>query len=330
MITIQDVAKAAGVSVATVSRVLNNHPSVSEKTREKVQRTIDQLNYQPNLLGRNLRRSETKMILVLLQNIANPFYSKIVKGMEDVGYKNGYHIMICNTDSDPIKENAYLKLLKNRLVDGVVFMAPVISDEELTEISKNYCVVQCCEYKEFAGVSSVSIDNEAAAYKATQHLISQGHRRIGLINGNSGIISESQREKGYKRALQEAGIEIDSQLIMYDSYGYRGGQRAAKYFLSIDKRPTAIFAVSDIIAIGAIKEIKEKGLSVPKDMAVVGFDDTGIASMYDPPLTTVAQPRYDLGRVTMEIMLERIRNNEAESKRVFLEHSLIIRESTVG
>jgi len=330
MVTIQDVAKAAGVSVATVSRVLNNHPSVSDKTRAKVQKAIDQLNYQPNLLGRNLRRSETKMILVLLQNIANPFYSKIVKGIEDVGYKNGYHIMICNTDSDPEKENVYLKLLKNRLVDGVVFMAPVISDEELTEIGKNYCVVQCCEYKECADVSSVSIDNEDAAYRATQHLIEQGHRRIGMINGNSGVISEIQREKGYKKALLEAGIDIDPQLITYESYGYRGGQRAAKYFLSIDKKPTAIFAVSDTMAIGAIKEIKGKGLSVPKDMAIVGFDDTAIASMYDPPLTTVAQPRYDLGRVTMEIMLERIKNNKVTSKRVFLEHKLIIRESTVG
>jgi len=330
MVTIQDVAKAAGVSVATVSRVLNNHPSVSEKTRKKVQKVIEELNYQPNLLGRNLRRSETKMILVLLQNIANPFYSKVIKGIEDVGHRNGYYITICNTDSDPDKENVYLKLLKNRLVDGVIFLAPIISDEELTEIGKNYSVVQCCEYKELAEVSSVSIDNEAAAYKATQHLINQGHKRIGMINGISGFISETLREKGYKRALQEAGIQIDPGLIIKESYGYKGGQRAAKYFLSIEKRPTAIFAVSDIIAIGAIKEIKDNGLSVPDDIAVVGFDDTGIASMYDPPLTTVAQPRYDLGRVAMEIMLERIKNNEAESRRVFLEHNLIIRESTVG
>ena len=330
MITIQDVANAAGVSVATVSRVLNNHPSVSNKTREKVQRIIKELNYQPNLLGRNLRRSETKMILVLLQNISNPFYSKVVKGIEDVGYKNGYHIMVCNTDSDPTKENVYLKLLKNRLVDGVIFMAPVLSDEELTQIGKNYCVVQCCEYKESADVSSVSIDNEAASYRAIQHLLGQGHKRIGLINGNSGLISDKQKEKGYKRALADAGMVFDPQLIQYESYGYRGGLRATKYFLSMERRPTAIFAISDIIAIGAIKEIKSNGLDLPKDMAIVGFDDTGIASMYDPALTTISQPRYDLGRVTMEIMLERIRDNHAQNKRIFLEHNLVIRESTVG
>lgn len=330
MITIQDVANAAGVSVATVSRVLNNHPSVSIKTRKRVQRVIKELNYQPNLLGRNLRRSETKMILVLLQNISNPFYSKVVKGIEDVGYRNGYHIMVCNTDSDPDKEKAYLSLLKNRLVDGVIFMAPVLSAEELTQIGKDYCVVQCCEYKESADISSVSIDSQAASYNVIQHLLSQGHKRIGLINGNSGLISEKHKEKGYKRALEDAGIVFDSQLIKHESYGYRGGLRAVKYFLSMEKRPTAIFAISDIVAIGAIKEIKNNGLSVPGDIAIVGFDDTGIASMYDPALTTISQPRYDLGRVTMEIMLERIKNNYYKNSRVFLEHNLVIRESTVG
>lgn len=330
MITIQDVANAAGVSVATVSRVLNNHPSVSSKTREKVQKVIRELNYQPNLLGRSLRRSETKMILVLLQNISNPFYSKVVKGIEDIGYKNGYHIMLCNTDSDPAKEHVYLKLLKNRLVDGAVFLAPVLTDQELTNIGENYCVVQCCEYKEHAQVPSVSIDNVAAAYKATYHLISLGHKRIGFINGNSGLISESLREEGYKKALCDSGIEFDPHLVRYDSYGYRGGLRATKEFLSMEDPPTAIFAVSDIIAIGAIKEAKESGLRVPKDLAVVGFDDTGIAAMYDPALTTISQPRYDLGRVTMEILMERIRNNNIDHKRIFLEHNLVVRESTIG
>lgn len=329
MATIRDVAEQAGVSIATVSRVLNKQTPVSPATRKKVEQAIKQLNYQPNYLGRNLRRSETRIILLVLQNISNSFYSKVIKGIEDLGHKYGYSVLICNTDSEPERERSFLDLLVNRLVDGVILMEPEVDSEELTEIGKDYPIVQCCEYKEGAVVPHISIDNIAAGHTAVNHLIKLGHKRIGMISAYNRLLSALQREEGYKRALAEAGIEFDPNLIKYGSYGFTGGLRACKEFLKMEEKPTAVFAVSDITAIGAIKAIKEEGLKIPEDIAVVGFDNTSIASMYDPQLTTISQPRYDLGKISMEILLQLIEGKSLASKDLYLEHELIIRESTV-
>lgn len=334
MVTIRDVAERAGVSIATVSRVLNNQIQVKPATRAKVNKVIKELNYQPNYLGRNLRRAETRIILVILQNISNPFYSKVVTGIEDIGHKNGYNIMICNTDSDPEQERLYLELLVNKLVDGVILMEPEIDGDELSQISKDYPIVQCCEYIEEADVSHISIDNVAAGYTAVNHLINLGHKKIGMISSYNRLLSAKQREEGYKKALSEAGLKFQPEFIKYGSYGYRGGLRTAKEMLRLEDPPTAIFAISDITAIGAIRGIKEEGLRVPEDIGVIGFDNTSIASMYDPRLTTISQPRYDLGRISMEVLLSIISDKEKDGKEmkldtIYLEHELIIRESTV-
>jgi LacI family repressor for deo operon, udp, cdd, tsx, nupC, and nupG len=330
MATIQDVAKEAGVSVATVSRVINGSSKVSPKARKAVLDAIRQLNYQPNLLGRNLRLMQTKMVLVLLPTISNPFYSMIVKGMEDVAHKNGYNVMLCNTNSDVSREKVYLELMKNRLADGVIFLASEMSEEELSQIAMRFPVVQCCEYKEEARASHVSIDNKAAAYMAVKHLIKQGHRKIGLISCENSFISTKQREEGYKIALEEEGILVDLSLIKHGDYGFRSGIRAMNQFFIENNVPTAVFCISDSMAIGAIKSIWAKGLKVPKDIAVMGFDDINFASMYSPGLTTIAQPQYDLGCVSMELLLKVIGGEIIEPQTIYLEHELIIRESTLG
>lgn len=330
MSTIQDVAKIAGVSVATVSRVLNSSSLVTEETRSRVLEAIKKLNYQPNLLGRNLRRMETKIVLVLLPNISNPFYSKIVKGMESVGHKNGYNVMVCNTDSDREREKVYLELLKNKLVDGVVFMASQLEKNELTQIIRDFPVVECCEYKEGVDVSHVSVDNGAASYCAVKHLINLGHRRIGMISCDNNYISTLERESGYKNALQDSGISFNKDLIKYGNYGFKSGIRAVREFLTMKgERPTAVFAISDIMAIGAIKEIKAKGFKIPEDIAVVGFDNIDFAYMCEPTLTTISQPQYDLGRTAMDMLINRIKHGLVKSEHIFLEHELVIRESTV-
>lgn len=329
MSTIQDVAKEAGVSVATVSRVLNGSRSVSPKTKELVMGVVRKLDYQPNLLGRNLRRIETRMVLVLLPSIANPFYSRIVKGIEDVAHKNGYNILLCNTDSDINRERMYLELLKNRLSDGAIFLAPELSMEDLSAIAKSYPVVQCCEYKEGAKVSHVSIDNFGAAYKAVKHLVGLGHRKIGMISCSNGFVSTVQREAGYRKALEDSGIIFDRALVKYGDYGFKSGLRAAVQFITMSERPTAIFAISDVMAIGALRAIKESGLKTPEDIAVIGFDNISFASMCDPLLTTISQPKYDLGCTAMELLLRHIRKELMEAEDIFLEHELIIRESTI-
>ena len=327
--TIQDVAKAAGVSVATVSRVINNSTSVSAETRELVLNAVKRLDYRPNLLGRNLRRTETRLVLVLLPNISNPFYSRLVKGIEDVGHKNGYNVMLCNTDSEPGREKVYLDLLNNRLADGVIFMAPSLSREELTDTGERFPVVQCCEYKEGARVSHVSIDNFAASQKAVKHLLALGHRRIGLISCDNDYLSTIHRETGYRQALLDAGVRPEPGLEIDGDYSFKSGLRAAGQLLSLKERPTAVFCISDLMAAGAIRAAKERGLKVPGDFAVVGFDNISLAYMCDPMLTTVSQPKYDLGCTAMELLLRQIRGEMKEPQDLILEFELIIRESTI-
>jgi LacI family transcriptional regulator, repressor for deo operon, udp, cdd, tsx, nupC, and nupG len=329
MATIQDVAKMAGVSVATVSRVINNSTSVVEETRENVLQAIKKLNYEPNLLGRNLRRSQTKMILVLLPNIANPFYSKIVKGIEDVGHKNGYNVMLCNTNSNRDREKVYLEMLKNKLYDGVIFMAPELTKEELSLIGMSYPVVQCCEYKEGTAVSHVSIDNFQASYKAVSHLISLGHKKIGIISCKSKFVSTKQREEGYKKALEDSGLKFGTEFIEYGDYSFKSGLRAAKQMLNRIDKPTAIFSISDMMAIGALRAVKEEGLKVPYDVAVVGFDNISFSAMCDPRLTTIAQPKYDLGCAAMELLIKQIKGELKEPKDISMEYELLIRESSI-
>jgi LacI family transcriptional regulator, repressor for deo operon, udp, cdd, tsx, nupC, and nupG len=329
MSTIQDVAKEAKVSVATVSRVLNNSPLVLPDTKQSVLAAISTLNYQPNLLGRNLRRTETKMILVLLPTIANPFYSRLVKGMEDAAHACGYNIMLCNTDSDKNREEVYLELLKKRLADGVIFMAPEIELKELDKTSFISPTVQCCEYREGSKVSHVSIDNLRAAKDAVVHLIKCGYSRIGHISCKNNFVSTIQRKNGYKNALEEAGIPFDPELTAYGDYGFNSGYKAANRLLSLDKRPEAIFAISDIMAIGAIKAIREKGLTIPADISVMGFDDISFASMYDPPLSTVSQPKYELGKTAVELLMRQLDKNNNGPEDIILPHKLIIRGSTM-
>ena len=329
MATIQDVAKMAGVSVATVSRVLNNSPLVCEKTRENVWKTIKNLDYKPNLLGRNLRRIETRMILVLLPNISNPFYSRVVKGIEDVARENGYNIMLCNTDSRPERESVYLQLLRNRLADGVIFMAPELGPGELSDIGRSFPVVQCCEYKEGAMVSQISIDNFSAAYKAVEYLIGLGHKRIGLITCKNNFVSTIGRKEGYKRAMEDSGLIFDPGLVKYGNYSFKSGIKAAKQFLLMkENSPTAVFAISDVMAIGAIRGFKEKGVNVPGDISVMGFDGISYAEMYNPALTTISQPQYELGCESMRLLLMHIKGEVIGPRNMILEHKPVIREST--
>lgn len=327
MATIQDVAVKVGVSVATVSRVLNNKSYVSDETREKVLLAIKKLDYEPNLLGRNLRRMETKMVLVMLPSISNPFFAKIVKGIEDLGHENGYNVMLCNTEKDKIREDIYLNLLKNRLADGVIFMGSQIGKRELKKLGQNYSVVQCCECMDIDELSSVTIDNSKAAYEIVSHLIKLGHKEIGMISCKNSNLSTKQRESGYKQALEFAGLMFNKELIKFGNYGYDSGKKAANEFIAMAKVPTAIFSISDIMAIGAIRNIKEAGFNVPKDISVVGFDNINYSYMCEPELTTVSQRQYEQGCMAMKLLIRKIRGEQKEPEHVILEHEIIYRQS---
>ncbi|HOQ08061.1 MAG TPA: LacI family DNA-binding transcriptional regulator [Clostridiales bacterium] len=329
MSTIKDVAKRAGVSVATVSRVINGSSRVSPATAKKVRTAVAELNYRPNLLGRNLRKTRSERVLVLIPNIANPFYAEIVKGVEDVASQHGYSIMLCNTDSDPEREKRYVKMLKSRLADGAILMASEMTGEELTELSLEIPIVQCCEYKAGLPITHVSINNEMAAYKAVKHLIGLGHKKIAFIGARNQFLSSLRRKEGYLRALEEAGIDFDPACCAYGDYSYESGFRIMKQLLKLDPRPTAVFCVSDMMAIGAIRSAMEENLLVPEDLAVCGFDNIHFSSMFKPAITTVSQPMYDLGCMAMEALINIIEGKKEGTAEYFLEHELIIRESTV-
>lgn len=328
MHTIAEVAKEAQVSVATVSRVINNNGFVSAESRVKVENAIKKLNYEPNMLGRNLRRSESRVILALLPNISNPFYAKIIQGIEDTAIKNEYNVILCQTDCNPEREANYLNLLKQKLADGVINLDPIIDKSYLSQIGKRYPVIQCCEYSDDLDVPYVTIDNKEAAYKAVKHLISIGCRNIALINTDEKFLYARQRKEGYFAALSDSDIGIKPEFIVNGNLDFDSAQSAVKYLLSLDIKPDAIFAVSDILAIGALKAASDLNIKVPEDLAVAGFDNIPNAKMVTPALTTVSQPMYEIGTEACKMILQKLNGEKNVLNRV-LNTELIIRESTL-
>jgi len=327
MATIQDVARKAGVSVATVSRVLNNQNVVAKETTIKVEKAINELNYEPSVLGRNLRTSESRIILVLIPSIANPFYTEIIKGIEDTAIEQGYNILLCETGSNPKREAIYINLVRNRLADGVISMDPAVDKVRLTELAKKYPVVQCSEYDKVGTISYVTIDSELAAYQAVRYLIQIGHKKIGLINSDNKYLYARDRYEGYIKALNEFDLPINTDWIYnVESVRFQDGQQAMRGLLNKPDRPTAIFADSDILAIGALKEINSNGLNVPNDIALVGFDNIDFSNMTYPTLTTISQPMYKMGSASANMIIHKIRGEKVAN--IILDHELVIREST--
>jgi len=327
MTTMKDVAKLAKVSDATVSRVFSDPDAVSDKTKQIVLDAADELNYELNVLARNLRKMKTEIIMVILPDISNPFFSKIVRGIESVAMENNYKILLGDTKNDLVLEKEYLKNLDQKYADGVISLTARIDSKLIREISEKYNMVLACEYIDEASVPTVSIDNVEGAYKATKHLINLGHKRIAHISGPKNVILSQDRLKGYKKALSDHNIKIDGDLINEGDFGYKSGYKNMSKLLKLDKAPTAVFADSDQMAIGAIKAIKSHGLKVPDDFAVVGFDNIEIASIYEPSLTTVCQPMYEIGVKAMQLLLDILEKKELENIKIKLESKLIIRDS---
>jgi DNA-binding LacI/PurR family transcriptional regulator len=328
-VSIADVAERAGVSVATVSRVLNGHTNVRETTREKVLEAVATSGYRINELARNLRTAESRLLLTMVPDFGNPFYSAIVRGIDSVARQNGYFMLLCDTGADPLRERSYFDLLRGRRADGAICLDPAAVQKALAEESSALPWVACCEFDPAAGVPYVGIDNHLAAGDVVRYLTAKGHRRIALINSGQGYLYGRQRLAGYRDALIEAGIEPRAEwLIELDSLDYDAGERAAAQLASLgDARPTAAFAVSDTLAIGVMNGFRGAGFSVPDDVAVVGFDDIAVAAHVDPPLTTVSQPMQLLGETAADLLLKRLRDPRADVPGVLLPHRLIRRRS---
>ncbi|WP_342504772.1 LacI family DNA-binding transcriptional regulator [Sporosarcina sp. FSL K6-2383] len=329
MANIQQVAKEAGVSVATVSRVLNGQNSVTAKTRMKVEVAIEKLNYEPSMLGRNLRNSKSRLLLILIPQISNPFYFEIIKGIESTAIQHNHNILLCETDSSSAREDIYFNLVRKKMADGIISMDPAVNIETLTKLAERHAIIQCSEYSLDSGIPYVTIDNEGAAYQAVNHLIQLGHEKIALINSDETYLYARQRKMGYKKALEQHGIEVKEEYIYQNKgIGFDYGQQTMRKILAMEDRPTAIFAVSDLLAIGALKEINAMGLNVPNDIAIIGFDKIDFSNMTHPTLTTIAQPMYQMGTTAANMLIKKIKGEQVES--VILDHELVIRGSTSG
>ncbi|STU61245.1 ribose operon repressor [Klebsiella pneumoniae subsp. ozaenae] len=279
--SIQKIARLAGVSVATVSRVLNNSDTVKAKNRERVLQAIKESNYQPNLLARQLRTARSNMILVMVSNIANPFCAEVVKGIEEEAEKNGYRILLCNSGSDLARSTSGLQLLSGKMVDGIITMNALSSLPELTTMIGDAPWVQCAEYADTGSISCVGINDVEAAQGAVSRLADSGRRRIALINHDLSYRYARLRERGYKSVLHVRGLAYQ-QVTYAQDLSAAAGKRAMEQLLSQDEKPDAVFAVSDSLAAGALRAIAQAGLRVPEDIAVIGFDGTELAEVVSP------------------------------------------------
>lgn len=327
MVRIVDVAKKANVSTATVSRVITNSGTVKKETTDKVLKAIESLNYQPNILARQLRRLETKTILVVVPDITNTFFSKVLRGVEEVANKNGYQVLLGIANNSIEHQSGYLNILRQKKADGMILLTAKVDGQVVEEIANQYPVVLACEYTEGSQIPTVSIDNISSARKATEHLINIGHKRIGHISGPFNSVLGRDRLKGFQQAMAQHCLPVESFLVQEGDFSFESGFNQMMKFLALDHAPTAIFAANDEMAIGAMKAIKSKGLTVPGDISVVGFDDIKFASIYEPALTTIGQPSFDIGKKAMELLIKIINNDDLEKIQYILEDQLIVRDS---
>lgn len=324
--SIQKIARLAGVSVATVSRVLNNSDTVKDKNRDKVLQAIKESNYQPNLLARQLRTARSSMILVMVSDISNPFCAEVVKGIEEEAEKNGYRILLCNSGSDIERSRSSLQLLSGKMVDGIITMDAFSKLPELSHLIANTPWVQCAEYADAGEISCVGINDSDASQQVVRYLADKGRKRIAIINHDLSYKYARLRQEGYLAQLERDRLEW--QAISYASeLSFSAGKEAMIALLEKRERPDAVFAVSDTLAAGAMAAIQAAGLRVPEDIAVAGFDGTELAEMVTPPLTTLAQPSRAIGRQACRLVLQKIDQPESSPERVILQGHLIERAS---
>lgn len=328
MPTIRDVAKRAGVSISTVSKVLNDPSYGLPETRADVLRAIKELGYHPNRVARSMVKGKTGMIAIVIPDIRNPFFTAVARGVEDVANKNDYRVIFCNTDEDLKKQHNYIDVFRSRIVDGFILAGASEDDPQLLET--NHIVPYVLVDRKIANLNAdaVVVDNRRGAYKAVNHLLGMGYRRIGFVAGKRDTLTGRERLQGYIDAHQEAGVAIDEDLIVDGVFTIEGGFQATKRILALDNRTDALFVSNNSMAIGCLKALSELGLRIPYDIAFIGFDDSEWADFFVPPLTVIRQPTYQMGTIAGEVLFEKILGQGSdEKKEIVLDPDLIIRES---
>ncbi len=328
--TIYDVAREANVSMATVSRVVNGNPNVKPSTRKKVLEAIDKLGYRPNAVARGLASKKTTTVGVIIPDIASILFAELARGIEDIATMYDYNIILSNSDQNKEKEIRLMNTMLGKQVDGVVFMGGKLGDEVIEEFKNSPVpVVLAATIDENRGTPSVNIDYEAASFEAVNALIEKGHKNIAAVTGPlEDPINGQLKFSGYRQAMEGAGIEIKDGYVSVGDLSYESGLQAVESFLQLPERPTAIFVGTDEMALGVIHGIQDAKLSVPNDIEIIGFDNTRLATMVRPTLSTVVLPMYDIGAVSMRLLTKLMNKEEVDEKNVILPHRIEYREST--
>jgi DNA-binding LacI/PurR family transcriptional regulator len=334
MISIKDIAKAAGVSHPTVSRALRDSPLVSADTKARIKRLAVEMGYSPDARARSLVRGSTQTVGVVVTTIADPFVAQVVEGIEDAAQKDGYTVILCNSHSDPEREISAVEALRSKRVDGVVVTSSRVGALYLDHLERiGVPVVLINNHNERSGsyTYSVSVDNRHGGHLATEHLLQLGHRRIAYVSGPADHSDDLDRLAGYRQALDQAGIPFEASLVVAGTGRADGGERALPDLMALEAPPTAVFCYNDMTAIGLMRAAAAVGISIPADLAVVGFDDIPFASYVRPPLSTIAQPKVRMGVWAMEMVVALIATSsplEDQFSNRVLEGQLIVREST--
>jgi LacI family transcriptional regulator, galactose operon repressor len=328
MITIKDLAKTLKVSPSTISMALNDNPRVSEKTRKKVKELAKKLRYRPNLIARAMVQKKTHLIGLIISDIMSSFFPQIIQGIEDVISKKDYSAILCPTNGSPAQERQYLNLLREKQVDGII-ADPVecIDNKDLwQEIKeKNIPLITILNEAPVKNIVNIKVDNIAGGILATEHLIKDGHKIIGHLSGPECFQISKDRLEGFKIALKNYHLKCRENLIIETSFDWEAGYNNMRLMMQKKPRPTAVFCAGDIIAIGASFALRQSGFRVPDDIAIIGFDDLFLASIAEIPLTTIAQPKYHLGSLAAEKLMNLINKNKEESE--ILQPTLTLRDS---
>lgn len=329
--TIKDVARAAGVSSATVSHVLNGTRTVSDELRERVLKVVAELNYRPSRIAASLRTKRSQSILLVIPDITNPFFPQLARGVQDTFEHHGFAVIVGNTDRRRDRELAFLNLALRTHADGIIINPSQLKyDDLLPLIERDIHIVLIGTHIEHPDLEVVCVDNRAGAYDAVRHLIDLGHRRIAIVCGPLDASSARQRYEGYRQAIEDAALPAEAAWVVEETFDQDGGYRGAQRLLALAERPTAIFVAADLMALGVLRALREANFAVPDDISVVGFDDIPAAMITTPPLTTINQPKYHMGQCAAELLLARIQAKEGGCKQSILEHHLVVRGSTAA
>ncbi|EHT4026121.1 DNA-binding transcriptional regulator CytR [Escherichia coli] len=327
--TMKDVALKAKVSTATVSRALMNPDKVSQATRNRVEKAAREVGYLPQPMGRNVKRNESRTILVIVPDICDPFFSEIIRGIEVTAANHGYLVLIGDCAHQNQQEKTFIDLIITKQIDGMLLLGSRLPFDASIEEQRNLPpMVMANEFAPELELPTVHIDNLTAAFDAVNYLSEQGHNRIGCIAGPEEMPLCHYRLQGYVQALRRCGIMVDPQYIARGDFTFEAGSKAMQQLLDLPQPPTAVFCHSDVMALGALSQAKRQGLKVPEDLSIIGFDNIDLTQFCDPPLTTIAQPRYEIGREAMLLLLDQMQGQHVGSGSRLMDCELIIRGST--